>query len=200
MRQRELEKERDRAADLLRERQRQVHADNEAADSDEEEEPWRRKPYSGTRRALERQRRRVLEHQDDEADRQTEREQAAAAAAAEAEAAAAQLATAAEQPEVDQGAAFGADDSIMAAMLAAVKVKPESMAAVAPAVQPAAAVMAPAVKRKVRAAFVEDEEEEKLQRKLIPIRCVPARNAGLDDGSPSAAPCQHITLPVPQVL
>ena len=173
MRQRELEKERDRAADLLRERQRQVHADNEAADSDDEEEPWRRRPYGGSRRALERRRRRELEQQDDAADRkreEAEAEAAAAAAEAEAKAAANQPAAVPEEPDAGKAAAFGADDSIMAAMLAAVKAKPDPVVAATPAAQPASAIAAPVAKRKVRAAFVEEEEEDKPQRKLIPIR------------------------------
>ncbi|EFN54448.1 hypothetical protein CHLNCDRAFT_135870 [Chlorella variabilis] len=160
MRQRELEKERDRAADLLRERQRQVHADNEAADSDDEEEPWRRRPYGGSRRALERRRRRELEQQDDAADRkreEAEAEAAAAAAEAEAKAAANQPAAVPEEPDAGKAAAFGADDSIMAAMLAAVKAKPDPVVAATPAAQPASAIAAPVAKRKVRAAYSEEE-------------------------------------------
>ncbi|KAI3435633.1 hypothetical protein D9Q98_001692 [Chlorella vulgaris] len=167
MRQRELEKERDRAADLARERQRQMHADNEAPESDDEEEPWRRRPYSSSKRAVERQRRRMLELQSDAADRRKEEEEAEAAAmAAEAAAvAAASQPSVAEHSELGNGEAFGADDTILAAMLAAVKAKPEPTQA-----QPAPAAAAPPGKRKARAAFVEEEEEDKPQRKLIPIR------------------------------
>lgn len=172
LRQRDGDKERERQADLVRERQRQVHADNEAADTDEEEEPWRRRPHSGSRRAAERRRRRDLEQQDDQADRQreaAEQEAAAQAAAeaAEAEAASRPASAAADQAEADKGSAFGADDTILQAMLAAVKAKPEPVAAPAAEAQ---VVTAPAAKRKAPAAFVEEEEEEKPQRRLIPIR------------------------------
>ena len=44
---RKAEQERDKERDLAKERARQVNADNEAADTDEDEEPWRRRPYRG---------------------------------------------------------------------------------------------------------------------------------------------------------
>jgi hypothetical protein len=172
LRQRELEKERDRQADLVRERARQVHADSEAADTDDEEEPWRRRPYSSSRRAAERRRRRDLEQQDDEADRQRHKAELEAAAA---EAASRPTVDAKQQASPGSAGAFDADDTIMQAMLAAVKSKPEPAPAAAAAVVPAAAQPAAApgggAKRKARAAFVEEEEEEdKPKRQLIPIR------------------------------
>jgi hypothetical protein len=42
---RQAEKEADKERDLQKERQCQVHADNEVPDSDEDEEPCRRRPY-----------------------------------------------------------------------------------------------------------------------------------------------------------
>ena len=171
LRQRELEKERDRQADLVRERARQVHADSEAADTDDEEEPWRRRPYSSSRRAAERRRRRDLEQQDDEADRQRHKAELEAAAA---EAASRPAVDAKQQASPGSAGAFDADDTIMQAMLAAVKSKPEPAPAAAAAVVPAAAQPAAApgggAKRKARAAFVEEEEEDKPKRQLIPIR------------------------------
>ena len=44
---RDLERQADRESDLRTERQRQLHADNQGYDSDEQGEPWERKPYSG---------------------------------------------------------------------------------------------------------------------------------------------------------
>ncbi len=44
---REVEREREKERDLAKERARAVNADNEAVDTDEDEEPWRRRPYRG---------------------------------------------------------------------------------------------------------------------------------------------------------
>lgn len=151
----------------------QVHADNEAThpESDEEEEPWRRRRYSGSRRAADRRRRREAELAEDAADRRREE---AEAAAREKEQAAAAAATPVgrDAPVEAGGAAFSADDTILQAMLAAVKAKPEpSPAAAGPAATvPAPAANAAAGKRRVMTAFAEDDDEEKPQRKLIPIR------------------------------
>ena len=186
LRHRDAEKERDRQADLLKERRRQVHADNEAAGSDDEAEPWRRRPYVGSRRAQERRRRREVEAQEDAQDEAREEEQAAARAAAEeaaraakAEVQAAGLAQAAQQ-EAAHG--FDASDAIMAAMMAAVKGDAEHQPQPAAEAAPRLAPAAPKRSRVVNAAFAEDDEEQKPQRKLIPIRCGGAVPSGAAPG------------------
>ena len=174
---------------MLKERQRQIHADNEAGDSDLEE-PWARRPYLGSRRAAERARRRVLEAEEDEADREREVEEldgaaqaaeeaASAEAAAVAQAEAAATAAAAEAEAAAAAAAqFGADDAIYQAMMAAATAQPKP--AVSVALQEEAlpggggsgkpAGQAPLKRKAVSAAFGEDEDEEAPKRKLIPIR------------------------------
>ncbi|KIY94795.1 RNA-binding protein 25 [Monoraphidium neglectum] len=62
------ERERDRQRDAERERQRHIKADLEHPDTDDELEPWRRRPLRGSRRLEERRKRRQKELAEDQAD------------------------------------------------------------------------------------------------------------------------------------
>ncbi|GBF89651.1 hypothetical protein Rsub_02369 [Raphidocelis subcapitata] len=66
------ERERERQRDAERERQRHIKADLEHPDTDDELEPWRRRPLRGSRRLEERRKRRQRELDEDRADREKE--------------------------------------------------------------------------------------------------------------------------------
>ena len=161
---RSLEKEADRERDLAAERARHVQADEQAVDSEDELEPWERPIYTTTRKAADRRRRREKELQTDQADLEKEKQEEDEMAARE------QQAAAAAQLNV------AAKDSIFQAMMAAAAPKlADTMASKVTELPPSPSgptlPQAIIATRRVmnKGAFVEDEEEEATERRLIPL-------------------------------
>lgn len=162
--QREREREADKERDLLKERARAIHADNSGVGSDDEE-IWRRKWYSQSRRAVERRARRRAEEEEEAAAVRKEQEAIAAAAAA----------AAAEGTDREAEAERASADAAQSALDEQDAIYRAMMAAAGESLQPG--MGAPGgerralgtLRRKAQAAFVEEEEEAAPKRKLIPI-------------------------------
>jgi len=169
-RRRAKEREADRQADLAKERARHIQADNEYPDSDEDVDPWNRKPYFESRRAAEHLRRREKERLEDEKDAEEEmREQAVHAAVQK------------EQQAKVMAAADKANNAFYQAMAAAITPSKKGAAGkggvvMASSQQTQSGVSGSAHKKpaptRASAFAVEDEEDEddKKQRRLIPLK------------------------------
>lgn len=69
---RELRREEERIRELRKDREWNLHADNDFDESDDEREPWNRKPYKDTRRAKNRRKARLEEEAWDQEDKEKE--------------------------------------------------------------------------------------------------------------------------------
>jgi RNA-binding protein 25 len=155
---------------VARKRARHVQADNEYPDSDEDVDPWDRKPYFESRRAAEHLRRREKERLEDEKDAKEEmREQAVHAAVQK------------EQQAKVMAAADKANNAFYQAMAAAITPSQKSAAGkggivIASSQQTPGGGSGSAHKKlpTTRAsAFAEEDEEDeddKKQRRLIPLK------------------------------
>lgn len=173
-RRRAKEREVDRQVDLARERARHIQADDEYPDSDEDVDPWDRKPYFESRRAAERLRRREKERLEDEKDAEEEVREHAVHAAVQKE----------QQAKV-MAAADKANNAFYQAMAAAITPSKKGVGSggnggggvvLASSQQPPGGGSASTQKKplttKASAFAVEDEEDEddKKQRRLIPLK------------------------------
>lgn len=165
-RRRAREKEEARARDAERDRERQLRADNETGDSDEELEPWQRRPLKDQRRMEGRRRARAREEQEDAVDRERERAEAQRRRELEERLAreAAAQAIAASAPAVDP-----TDPVLQAMMREAAGAAGAGLVRLGGAKKPG----------RVAAAFAEDEEEDAPRRRLLPL---PPSMAALEGG------------------